>query len=113
MNKTLFDELNEFAAEEQAATRIFKECEICGTSFEAKRKIRRYCDECQKNTELARYRMDAAIRRSKGPAVQKVISTLKTCEYCKREFESTNGRTFCSQKCKQNHKIENNKCKHL
>jgi len=112
MSKTLTEELNEFAKEEfnTDLKRISKECIICGTSFEAKTSIRKYCDQCQKNPKKAREYMEAAIGRSKYYTGERYALKTKRCFYCDKEFVTTTERKYCSDICERRYKIENNTC---
>lgn len=90
-----------------------KECTICGEIFEAKREIRQYCDNCQKNSSKAKTRLNKAVIRSKYRLGEYDKIKDKACSYCNRNFKTTNSyRDFCNNECETNYKVKNNLCQY-
>ena len=84
-------------------TNMTKECVICGDEFEAIRKVRQYCDKCQKNTAKARYREERAIQDSKyrmGELPSQQIKEM-VCKYCGQTYHTYAGRSYCSDRCRE------------
>ena len=90
-----------------------KECEICGTVFETKNKLRKYCDNCQKHTGRNRREVERGIRHiaelTREPNVHEVEceecgKVFKTIASCHIIFDDNEGRhLFCSPRCKDSY----------
>jgi len=90
-----------------------KECVICSNTFDAVREDRQYCDKCQKNTSIAREYMEinlAINRRNAGDLYHNQLKT-GSCKQCGKQFETYEGREFCSGSCRDQYRLENEKCR--
>ena len=86
-----------------------KECEICGTWFEAVREDRKYCDKCQKNSSKYMHYLDRAIERSKARTGEDYLPYTTTCSNCGKKFATLRKwadktHHFCTQKCLKEYK---------
>ena len=83
-----------------------KNCEICGSPFEAVKITRRYCDKCQKNTSRAQEQIDDAVARSKYFMQDDYAPVMLTCHECGKQFPGPAkminwSNLYCSGDCRR------------
>ena len=88
---------------------MFNNCEICGSTFESKRKAK-YCEKCRKDTNKAREKINKAIAMSKARLGEYKKPKKQICMYCGKEFLSVYDRRFCSNICSESHISDTKKC---
>lgn len=99
-----------------------RECEICGTRFTTRSRLRKYCDDCQQHTDRNRREVRRGVRHiaalTGGPRVHeatcaqcgKVFKTVATCHI---SFDADDGHhLFCSNKCRDTYIGLHGRCAH-
>lgn len=89
---------------------IYKECEICGDTFEANRSSQKYCKECGKHPKQSRKRYERAVNTNKRHAGDWYRVRDLTCKQCGKPFQSSYLQGFCSINCQKKYNIEHAKC---
>ncbi len=78
-----------------------RECEACGRIYTPTVSYQKYCSDCRKNGGIkVRKHYDKQVKKSiRYEQMYAPKLNTKICEVCGKEFQTTYGRTTCSDKC--------------
>lgn len=92
------------------------ECPICGGLFEQTYGQQKYCPECRDHSARKKARMDRIVAVSvakygNGRKDEYPRPRTKICPQCGKEFQTFEGRKYCSPECENEHFVDLTHCK--